>query len=669
LAQSQPKKFLAIGLETLEDALLYFPVRHEDWRRIVPLSQAEVDAPITLRGTVVSIVSRRSWKKRGLTITEARIADAEQSIVAVTWFNIPYLEKTIPPGTDIFLSGVLELSNDRLQLTNPAFEKVSPDPSHQLLVPIYRSTAGLSQRAIRNVIAKAVELTSLVPDHIPSSLLQDLQLPDRPTALRHIHFPPSPELGEAALRRLQFDELLAWQIRWQEVLATRRIRPAIAFPLNESLIRSFVQRLPFQLTDDQRVASWQILQDMSKPHAMWRLLQGDVGSGKTVVAAIAALAVAKHQRQTIVLAPTTILVQQHATTFRTFLRDDQVILAVATHDGWVMGGAHEAPVAVDRETAIQHAHIIIGTHALLHDDLSFSNVGLVIVDEQQRFGVAQRHLLLEQHDQQSPHFLSMTATPIPRTWQLLLNGELELSRLQRSPVPRSITTTVLPTSHSTEQIALAEATISRNEQLIIIVPTIEETDGFGVASITSELQRWKRLLPTARIDVAHGAMSIDERDERLTAMREHQLDILIATTIIEVGIDLPAVTGMVIQNAERFGLAQIHQLRGRIARHGQHGTCLLIAGTTATKALERLTAAASTTDGYKLSEFDHTARGAGDIYGLRQSGLPSWKLATLDDEPLLILAKKVAQQFLRDGATAAIMMDERWMSPGEMHRE
>lgn len=661
-------KFLRIGLETLEDALLYYPIRHQDWRRLVPLAEAEVDSPLTIRGTVLEIASRRSWKRRRMTITEARISDSNGDVLAVTWFNIPYLEKSLPPETQIFLSGTLELQNDRLHMSNPVFEKVSPDPSHQLLVPIYRSTEGLSQRQIRSVIGQALELVSIIPDHLPSTLLQELDLPDRPTALQNIHFPPSPELGQQALRRLQFDELLAWQIRWQELQATRRQHPAIALPFDERHIQTFVQNLPFRLTDDQRIAAWQILQDVAQPQAMWRLLQGDVGSGKTVVAAMAALAIAKHQRQTAVLAPTTILVQQHAATFRTFLANDHIHIAVATADGWVIGTGGAEPVPVDVQTALAEAHIIIGTQALISDRVIFPRLSLVIVDEQQRFGVAQRHLLMERHDV-SPHFLSMTATPIPRTWELLMSGELEISTLKHLPQERHVVSKIITNDEVAPLTTLASETIGRQEQLLVIVPTIQETDSFGMASIASEERRWKRLMPKARIRVVHGGMSIEQRNEQLEAVRAQHCDILIATTVIEVGIDLPRVTAMVVMNAERFGLAQLHQLRGRIARHGQTGTCYFVAGTTATKALERLAAIERTTDGYALAEFDHSARGAGDVYGLRQSGLPSWQLANLEDTALLALAKKIATRFISEGQSDAIMMDERWMNPGELHRE
>jgi len=663
------KRFQSLGIETLENALFFFPVRHEDWRTLVPISQAEIDSPITLRVEVEEILSRRSWKKRGLTITEARVRDEEGTVLPVTWFNMPYLSTSLPPGTRIFLSGTLESKSEKLTMTNPVFELVSPSPSHQLLVPIYRSIAGISQRQIRQVIAQAVELASIVPDHLSPHYRQELGLPDRPTALRHIHFPPSPEEGRQALRRLQFDELLAWQVRWQESIQARQKKSAYPLPFDEQRVRGFVQRLPFELTNDQRLATWQILQDIAQPRPMFRLLQGDVGTGKTVVAAIVALMAARYHVQTAVVAPTMILAEQHATTFRKLLAAEDITIALGRRTGWNVNQNGSEPVESEREQALQ-ADIIIGTHALLQEDIRIEKLGFVIVDEQQRFGVAQRHFLLDTpSDELTPHFLSMTATPIPRTMELVTGKDVELSRLTSFPTPRTVTSRLVKKTDKEKVLLAVKKTLAKHEQVIVITPTIEDSDTLGVSSVASEVAYWKSALPEATLAGIHSGVPSDEREEIMRHFQHGEIQLLVGTTVIEVGIDIPQATMMVIENAERFGLAQLHQLRGRIARRGQAGLCLFVAGTQSAKTLDRLKKVASTQDGLILAQLDREIRGPGDIYGLQQSGLPNWKLATLDDTELLRSARLVAKEILLRGETAAIFMDESWTNIGQEHRE
>lgn len=665
------ERFAKLGIVTLEDALLYFPFRHEDWRNLRPIAEAETGAAVTLRVEVEAITSRRSWKRRQLTITEARVVDQDGTALAVTWFNIPYLSQSIPSGTRIFLSGTIELKDERLTMVNPTFEKVSAEPAHQLLVPIYRTTEGISQRQLRNVIKHAVEFASLVPDHLPLDIRRRFDFPDRPTALQYIHFPPSPEAGELAIRRLQFDELLAWQVRWQQSMDELRQRPAPVLPFDEQRIRLFVQRLSFELTNDQRLAAWNIFQHLGSGQPMSALLQGDVGTGKTVVAALSALTVLRHHHQVVLLAPTTILAQQHAETFRTFFAQEDYLIVMATGQGWKATYHGRAWEEIDRQEAAARGQLFIGTHALLEDDLAYPALGLIIVDEQQRFGVAQRHILDAKAtaDGQTPHFLSMTATPIPRTFQLVMSEDLTMVRLTHFPKPRVVETKVILREKRDNTIRLVKQALKKKEQVFVITPLIEESDDIPARAAISEYERWKKLLPGFDIGLVHGRQPAEDREATMQKFRSGDIHLLVGTTVIEVGIDIPNATTMVIENAERFGLAQLHQLRGRIARHGQQGLCLLVAGSSSTSSLERLEVVAKNTDGLVLAEEDHRRRGPGEVYGVQQSGLPQFRMATLDDHDLFLAARDTAKHLIAAHAETAILMDEEWAQPPTIHRE
>lgn len=668
------KKFATLGMTTLEEALFYFPVRHEDWRTRIALKDVRAGAEVTVSGEILGLRSRRSWRRRGLSVSEAKIDDGTATL-PVVWFNQPYLSQTLKVGDRVFLSGRVEAKAGGFQMTNPAFEKVSAQPSHQRLVPVYASVDGLSQRQIRRVMKVAVGLANVVPDHVPAPIREQYGLIPRVEALHDIHFPASPEKARAAVRRLQFDELVIWQLRWLTESEAYHRWGAPVFPFNQAVIRSFVQQLPFELTADQRQAAWDILQDLGRSQPMSRLLQADVGAGKTVVAAIAAYNVTHQEGQVAMLVPTVVLARQHFRTLSDLLRSTTTSIAlmtgetIETNAGGPM--SKRAFLTAVRDGEIQ---VIVGTQAIIESELPWKNLGLVVVDEQQRFGVAQREALIDlgrRLGRGVPHYLSLTATPIPRTLALTVTGELAITRLRTKPPGRTpIQSRVITSADRSLIDQQLRATVQRHEQAFVVTPLIEESDHFGARAATTEHVRLQKKFPKWKIGLLHGSMTAVDRQTVMGAFAQGLYDILVSTTVIEVGIDVPNATLMIIEGAERFGLAQLHQLRGRVGRSAKPSLCLFVTDRSDETTTKRLTTVAETDDGLALAEADLAERGSGQLYGLRQSGWPDWRLATLEDPELLQQARLAALQIHQQGYETSILMDEEWKTPaGRRHRE
>lgn len=658
------KKFQQLDLMTLEGALWHLPVRHEDWRNVTTIDKTTVGMDVTLLVTIDAIISRRAWRRR-MTITEARVSDTGQDGLTIVWFNLPYLAKTLKVGDRIYVSGTATSKNERLQLVNPAFERPSADPTHATLVPVYRSVDGLSQRQIRIVIKTAVALVNLVPDPLPKSVRDEQHLVDLGVALHDIHFPPTPAQLESALRRLKFDELLRWQLELQSAGTDWQRLGGRALPFPEAEMRRFVQSLPFELTDDQRLCAWQIFQDLAKTAPMARLLQGEVGSGKTIVGALASFAAVRDHAQVAWLAPTVVLAEQHFATLSALFAEEAITIACLAGASIKVNTAIDTLPRSEFTTAVSNGEIalVIGTHALLSESIEWARLGLVVVDEQQRFGVQHRQALLERQrlsGQPVPHYLSLTATPIPRTMALWLSGQLVVSRLTHRPLGRTeIVSRVLGPDHRSELRPLLEATINKNERVFVITPTIVESDALGVRSATSEHERLRKEFPRLRIGLLHGSLPSAERVRVLEHFRDGSYDVLVATTVVEVGIDIPEATLMIVESAERFGLAQLHQLRGRTGRSERPSTCVFMTDRTDPATLDRLRLVVAATDGLTLAERDLEERGGGELYGLRQSGLPDWRLASLSDTDLLPIAQKVAQLFIATSTTPAAWLNTK----------
>ncbi|MBI3572845.1 MAG: ATP-dependent DNA helicase RecG [Candidatus Kerfeldbacteria bacterium] len=645
------QKLASLGLITLEDALFYFPFRHQDFRQRVKIADVTAGQEVTILGTVTHVASRRAWRRRSTTITDVTLADDTRATIHAVWFNLPFLSKALKIGDQLYVSGkIAATKSHQLQFQNPVYEKATDRPLHEQLIPVYRSTEGLSQRQIRLVMKQAVSLAGFIHDQVPEVTLQDSHLMEKTEALKQIHFPDAPELAHRAVRRLAFDELVAWQVEWQRATVTLLADEATVLPMPQDKIRSFVQSLPFELTNDQRIAAWQIMQDLAKPRSMYRLLQGEVGSGKTVVAALAADDALVNGYQVALIAPTLVLAEQHWQTLTSMFSAAGVTIGFLAAGSCRLGSATTGKATLLAALASQECQLLVGTHAVLQPQVELPRLGLVIIDEQQRFGVTQRQSILERQRRAGrpvPHFLSLSATPIPRTLALWLTGNLSISQLTHKPAGRGtiITKVVGPSDRAVIDQSIA-AEVAAGHQAFVITPLIEESDALGIRSVTTEYERLRRFDPDRRLAMLHGALEPEKRVSVLTAMRQGLIDVLVSTTVIEVGVDIPNATLMVIEGAERFGVAQLHQLRGRIGRDRHDGLCLLATDHISEPIMARLNLVASTNDGLALAAYDLQQRGAGDMYGVRQSGLPDWQLADFAHPELMAQAEKTARDLL-----------------------
>ncbi|OGZ37339.1 MAG: ATP-dependent DNA helicase RecG [Candidatus Portnoybacteria bacterium RIFCSPLOWO2_12_FULL_39_9] len=659
-----------VGIKTVKDLLFYFPHRYDDFSQIVPISQLRVGQTATISGKISDIKNIRTWKKR-MYVTEALIEDKSGSIKAV-WFNQPYLIQTLQKGRLINLSGKATFAGQSLCLSNPAYETLktmrgspswrgaAPHTHTGRLVPIYHETYGLSSRYLRYLIKPLLPLTAQILDFLPVQIKQKFGLIDLNQAIRQIHFPDNLESARKARSRLSFDELFLTQltILKQRQDLSKEKAPAIAF--HQKLIQLFVKRLPFKLTDDQRLAAWQIFQDLAKPKPMNRLLNGDVGSGKTIVATMAALETAKAGYQAAFMAPTEVLAKQHFETLKNLLKNYNLKIALLTSSESRRNGGSPremgaAPVStLKKQIADGEIDIIIGTHALIQEGLTFNKLGLAIVDEQHRFGVVQRAALQKKIYQMEdglttiPHLLSMTATPIPRTLALTIYGDLDISLLKEMPKGRQkIITKVAAPALRKKTYDFIRTQVKKGRQGFVICPLIEESEKLEVKSVTEEYKKLSsKIFPDLKIAMLHGQMKSKEKEEIMKKFKEKKSNILVSTSVVEVGVDVPNATIMIIEGAERFGLAQLHQFRGRVGRSEQQSYCFLFTDSTAKKTHQRLKALLKSENGFELAEKDLKIRGPGDLIGSRQWGLPDLAMASLNDLELIQKARQAAKEIL-----------------------
>jgi ATP-dependent DNA helicase RecG len=632
-----------LGVRTLRDLLLFFPRRYEDFSSITPIAFLRPGVKTTVRGRIYDIGARPTRHKRGL--TEAVIGDDSGTTLRVVWFNQPWVAKSLQKGDEIFVAGEADL-NGGLVMKNPDHEKVSLRPQHAArLVPIYRETEGLTSKWLRPKIQSLLRYADELQEFLPGELLQRRGFLSRAEAVRQAHFPGSAQALERARERLAFEEMFVLQLAAQLAKRARKALTAQPVAFDESTARGFVKALPFTLTNAQRIAAWQILQDIARPQPMNRLLEGDVGSGKTVVAAMAMHHVARAGFQSVLLAPTEVLARQHADVIQSLLSPFQVDVGLLV--GSTPAAARKPMLA---SLAKGDLHVLIGTHALIEEGVQFKNLALTIVDEQHRFGVGQR-LAVREKGGQTPHFLSMTATPIPRTLGLTLFGDLDISILNEMPAGRQpVKTRLVPPEKRTDAYGFIRKQVEAGRQVFVICPLIQESDKLGVRSATQEVEKLQReVFPdlAARIALLHGRLKSAEKEAVMAAFQRGEVAILVSTSVVEVGIDIPNATVMMIEGADRFGLAQLHQFRGRVGRGTEESWCFLFTDAEDPPSLKRLQAVVTNQSGFDLAEIDLDIRGWGDLTGFRQHG-KDFKMASLLDAALISDAQSETVRVLDD---------------------
>jgi ATP-dependent DNA helicase RecG len=662
---TQETRLARLGIQTVRDLLFTFPREHHDYSTLQKISQLPFDQVSTTLGLIWEVENKRT--KNGRTRTIARVSD-ETGAVYATWFNQPYLLKQLPRGAHIVMTGTKQRFGNRVEFAVKSHEL--PEQGDLIntgrLVPVYPLTEGLSPKVMRRFTKWVVDrCTPFVPDHLPLEVRSRAKLVALPDAVAEMHYPQNGELLESARRRLAFDELFLIQLG----MLTRRANwrdgsPAPSLPVPDSLLFAdapasdaapatasnpggglwpltatcFERTLPFALTGAQRRTIREVLADMRDTHPMSRLLQGDVGSGKTVVAAAALLAAAANGYQGALLAPTEILAEQHYRSLSALLAPFGLHVVLLT-------GSQRTKERTSARDALVNgqAAVAIGTHALIQEDVAFARLGLAVVDEQHRFGVEQRDALRQKG--YNPHMLVMTATPIPRTLALTLYGDLDVSVLDEMPAGRQpIITRWRSGGQRQEAYRLVADEVAAGRQAYIICPLVEESEALEAKAATQEYERLRtQVFPDLRLGLVHGQMRPAEKDRVMRAFRDGEIDVLVATSVVEVGVDVPNATIMLIEDADRFGLSQLHQFRGRVGRGAHQSYCYLLSQEAGMAARERLSVLEQTSDGFALADADLRLRGPGDFFGTRQSGLPELKVATMADTPLLALARSTAE--------------------------
>ncbi len=680
--------FQKIGILSVRDLLYLFPRRYEDRSHFASLGNLPMNEPITCRGEIMDVKFKPI---RGMPLVEVLIGD-ETGTLRTVWFNQPYLKKLFLAGQQVILYGKVELYQKHIQMSNPEFEIVDSPEAESIhtgrITPIYPLTEGLFQRSLRTTLKEAVEhhLDGAVTDLLPPELRNELDLMTLDRALREMHLPGSFEELEKARRRIVFDEFFSFELQlFLKVKAIRTQYQAPAFKIDPALTDEFKRSLPFELTKSQEKAILDLVKDLGqtvpipinrseaeigaaqftleeKKRENWavpmnRLLQGDVGSGKTVVAAFAFLAAHRSGLQAAFLIPTEILAEQHYRTLLKFLEPVGIrpeLLTKSTETS--------KRVRLIAELKQGKVPVVVGTHALLQDDVRFRNLGLLVVDEQHKFGVHQRNQLLQNTPR--PHQLVMTATPIPRTLALTVYADLDISVMKELPKGRRpVKTYWITRKKQPEVFQHMAARIQKGEQAYIVFPLIEETERKDLLAAKKEFERLRKtVFNKFRMGLVHGKLDRPEREAIMRAFSRNEIDILVATSVIEVGVDQPNATMMIIENAERFGLAQLHQLRGRIGRGKLESDCFLFGEPATDEGKMRLRLLTKLSDGFLIADEDLKLRGQGDLWGTRQSGEPLFRVANpVTDEAILLQARREAQKLIHGISDGSLEKTPAWV--------
>lgn len=650
------KKLEKMEIKTISDFLFHFPFRYDDYSQTACISEISAGENFTVQGKISSLKNIRTWKRK-MYITEAMIKDDSGSIKAI-WFNQPYLGENLSEGREIRVSGKITQGGKEYYFSNPSWELASRIPTNTgRLVPVYPETQGVTSRWIRWQMQNFFKLKLPIPDPIPQEILQKLNLPEIEKALKYIHFPENENQYILARKRFAFEEMFLMQIKSAQVKFSWKKENSIKIKFDEKLIKDFVASLPFKLTNAQRKASFEILKDLEKNRPMNRLLNGDVGSGKTIVAAIATLQTVHHGYQVAIMAPTEILAQQHYNKFCEIFNNYGFKIGLATSNTKKINASGKNKIIRDSALVIHDSDIIIGTHSLIQKDIRFSKLALIIIDEQHRFGVAQRAYLQQKTEKISdgirgkiPHFLTMTATPIPRTLALAFFGNLDLSVLDEMPKNRKkIITKIISQNNRDATYDFIREEVRNGRQAFIILPLVEESKILTeVKAAVQEHERLtKEIFPNFKIGLVHGKLKSEEKEKVMEDFKNNKINILVATAVVEVGIDIPNATVMIIEDADRFGLSQLHQFRGRIGRGENQSYCFLFTGKDSNQSKKRLRALVDNYDGFKIAEKDLELRGPGEFFGIRQSGIPDIAMENLANIKLIQVARTEAENLLK----------------------
>ena len=635
----------AAGLKTISDALDFLPRVYDDYSTAVNIADLQ-PGKVTVKARCESVSTR--VVRRGLRITTAVLADKSGKVKAV-WFNQPYRETQLKSDAEFIFSGQFGMQYNRYQINNPSVELAKEVAKTTIenasgIQPVYKSIKNIRPKTVQDLMKNIRPIMDFLPETLPENIIQRQKLVSRSEAVKFLHAPKTHEEISRGRERLAFEELfemiLAAQFNKQE--QTRLTGWKI--PFNKSVVKNFVDQLPFPLTNAQRRAAWQILQDLESDHPMNRLLQGDVGSGKTVVAGLVVAEVAKAGFQTAIMAPTEILAQQHAKTLDELLSPFGVSVALLT--GHVKGAARSQLLD---NLASGNIDVVVGTHALIQEKVAYHKLGFAVIDEQHRFGVKQRQALLEKSDFM-PHLLSMTATPIPRSLALTLYGELDISILDELPSGRQpIQTKIWSPASAPKLYESIENELAKGRQAYVICPLIDDNPDNDKKSVEAEYNKLsKTIFSHRRVGLLHGKLPAEEKAEVMQKFADGELDMLVSTTVVEVGVNVPNATVMLIENADNFGLSQLHQLRGRVGRGKHQSFChLMMSGHD--KPSQRLREIEKSQDGFYLAEVDLKLRGPGEIYGKMQHGDLNLKIASLADTALIARAQVEAEHFVKEG--------------------
>ena len=627
LTPQQRRVLKKLDVETVGELLSILPRRYDDYSQLVPIAKIPVGESVTIKARVKQLRKVPTFRKRIVMIRG--LLEDDTGSIAITWFNQPWMLEQIKPGDEIFVSGtVRQHPKYGRSFTSPIWEPATQETiAAGVIAPVYPLIGQVTQKTLRKIMKAVLDEFDDAPELMPEEILRRAKQPDFLDAIRYAHRPENQEQAKIGRQRFAFDEVFLYQLalRLAREKADEGGAPKVAF--EEKFAKQFAKVLPFELTADQKRAIWAALQDMEAERPMRRLVQGDVGSGKTVVAAFCAAMAHRQGMSVAMMAPTEILAKQHALTLTRFLGQHHIPVLLMTSSTRILyENGDEKPLKLSeaKERLEQGRVVAVGTHALLQLGQCPPDLALAIVDEQHRFGVAQREALtvVERPDQKVPHLMSMTATPIPRSLQLTFLGDLDVSIIRTKPAGRKpIMTNVLigDVGRNLAYQALMDAAI-RGEQAFIVCPLIDPSDKLGSKSVESETVRLKTgPLKSLKIATLHGKMTAAEKDKVMEEFKEGKVDVLVATTVVEVGVDIPNATIMLIESAERFGLAQLHQLRGRIGRSDKDCTCYLIA-TDESVSTDRLRVMERTNDGFVIAEEDLKMRGSGNVIGTQQSG-------------------------------------------------